>query len=371
MKKLLAILMAMALVLPMALAIDTGSSLGITIETEDFEPLIWMCDSRTVTDDNMEDGRVSGGGEPLVERTLNYAFEGEQVAWKVLVMDKNGIEKISDVFVTVDNGEVNGRTIEANCDLSDAGSNLGSDFVGDNTSNILKSCNARIDEEVLTAFDSNTQAYYECVFTVESPTSMLGEYWVEANVEDLDAQTAVVAEGEYWFLNPVVAVTLGGSLDFGTVRPGTVSYSAPITVGNGAEVGSGVLMDMFITGTDFTDPVSSGAKCPTTNQLALTNLRYFAVNGAYDTYGFGDNENPADVADAEGYVPIDYGLYFSEALYGNSEVIRNSADVADVYSLGNVLSPGSEMSVTFKLALPEPCNGDFSDGSIFFWGEAV
>jgi hypothetical protein len=37
----------------------------------------------------------------------------------------------------------------------------------------------------------------------------------------------------------------------------------------------------------------------------------------------------------------------------------------------NVLSPGAEMALTFKLSLPEPCNGDFDTGSIFFWGEAI
>ena len=29
------------------------------------------------------------------------------------------------------------------------------------------------------------------------------------------------------------------------------------------------------------------------------------------------------------------------------------------------------MAVTFRLALPEPCNGDFDTGQLFFWGEAI
>ncbi len=43
--------------------------------------------------------------------------------------------------------------------------------------------------------------------------------------------------------------------------------------------------------------------------------------------------------------------------------------------LANILYAGSAgMSVTFRLNLPEPCYGNFeseSDGSIFFWGEAI
>jgi len=27
--------------------------------------------------------------------------------------------------------------------------------------------------------------------------------------------------------------------------------------------------------------------------------------------------------------------------------------------------------ITFKLSLPEPCNGNFNDGKIYFWGEAI
>jgi len=39
--------------------------------------------------------------------------------------------------------------------------------------------------------------------------------------------------------------------------------------------------------------------------------------------------------------------------------------------LGNVLAPGAEMAITFKLSLPEPCNGNFDTGSLYFFGEAV
>jgi len=29
------------------------------------------------------------------------------------------------------------------------------------------------------------------------------------------------------------------------------------------------------------------------------------------------------------------------------------------------------MAITFRLFLPEPCNGDFDTGNIYFWGEAI
>ena len=61
MKKLLGILVALSL-LPVAFAIDTGTGIGIEITPEEFDPLIWLCDSRVVTDDALESGRDTDVG---------------------------------------------------------------------------------------------------------------------------------------------------------------------------------------------------------------------------------------------------------------------------------------------------------------------
>jgi hypothetical protein len=357
MRKLASVLVSLVLtlsLLPAVLSTDVGGGVGIKVETEKFAPMVWMCDHRQVVDDNVEPGRVSDGGQILVERVENYAFEGEQIAWDVLVMDKNGIEKVKDVYMTIGSSQGTGNDIEANCMLMQ---------VLQKGDPILNSCNARILEEELNNVNyDNTMAYYQCTFTVETPGSMHGEYWVTVEAEDLDGLQATMDENEYWFLNPEIALSIQGEIDFGTVRPGTVSYSDTLLLGNDAEAGSGVLLDMFMAGTDFYDPMSSGAKCPTTNQLALTNFAYFATNGAYSTHG-------TSCDDAEGYVDdIAYGDKISQA----KEVIgcRDYQEGTD-FTPGNVLTPGAELSLTFKLALPEPCNGDFSDGQIFFWGEAV
>src|SRR3989338_8557369 len=135
-KKILAILFAVLMaIVPAALAIDTGIGVGVDITTEDFEPLIWLCDDRTVRDDNVEWGRTSEGGDKLVERINNYAFEGEQIEWTVLVMDKNGIEKIEDVFVTLGSTQGAGNDIEANCAIAS---------ILDDDETINTACNARI-----------------------------------------------------------------------------------------------------------------------------------------------------------------------------------------------------------------------------------
>jgi hypothetical protein len=121
------------------------------------------------------------------------------------------------------------------------------------------------------------------------------------------------------------------------------------------------MMNMFISGTDFYDPSHSGARCPITNQLRLTNFAYFATNGPADTFA-----NPG--ADSEGYDRISYGdmISKSESIIGGVNYPANSP-----FLHGNILLPGSEMAVTLRLDLPEPCVGDFTDGQVFFWGEAI
>jgi hypothetical protein len=373
MRKLAALIVSMLMVLtvlPHAFAVNVGSGITPDIGTEDFAPLVWMCDNRVVTDDSTEPGRQTGYDEELTERTQNYAFEGEQIRWKVLVMDKNGIQKVEDVYGTVGDVQGAGNDIEVNCveDLQ--------------TTEILEQCNARILEEKITDFDSQVHRYYDCILTVETPVSMYGEYWITVEAVDLDGLTGTMDENEYWFLNPVVALAIDGSIDFSDVRPGTHSYSTTLLVGNDADDGSGVQLDMFISGTDFYDSSSSGAACPTTNQLKLGDgssvcdydndaFCYFATHGAYDTI---DDAR----SDVEGYVGINYGIGFNDPtpFYGAANGDGTGFEIIQAlqvgpYFPGNVLVPGSEMAITFRLNLPEPCNGDFDSGAIYFWGEAI
>ena len=419
MKKAFSILLAAMLVLSMLqfAAADTpgaGAGVGINVDPVDFEPLIWMDEDSRIVRRNPADGNGKA-----IERVNNYAFEGEQVEWDVLVMDKNGIEKISDVYVTVGSTQGTGNDIEANCDLSSL--NL-DDRNSNGIPDQLERFNPRIGEEQITEFDSDTMAVYTCTLTVETPESMYGEFWVVAEVEDLDGNLATFDENEFWFLNPVIALAIDGDIDFGEVLPGSMAYSDTLTITNDADDGSGVLLDMQISGTDFYDPSSSGAKCPTTNRLKLNNggsapvydnegitppaiayargdqsncdsnnpgdqdnddlgvegldgvtgvdnLCYFATNGAYGTY------NDVTRRDDEGYVGISYATSDDD----NRDPIITSTSGADLiflsafkpYFAGNVLTPGADISITFRLLLPEPCNGGFSDGQIFFWGEAI
>src|SRR3989344_4236848 len=102
-------------VMPVVLAVSVGSGITPEITTEDFAPRVWMCDNRVVYDDATEPGRISPDGYPLLERINNYAFEGEQIQWTVLVMDKNKIDQGIDVYATIGSDQGEGNDIEVNC----------------------------------------------------------------------------------------------------------------------------------------------------------------------------------------------------------------------------------------------------------------
>ncbi len=371
-----------------------GGGVKIKVDTEDFPPLIWMDPESRVVYHNPADG----SGE-LVERVNNYAFEGEKIVWRVLVMDKNGIEKIEDVYATIGTTQGIGNDIEANCDAS--------------SDTDVESFNAMIDEEKITTFDADTMRIYDCAFTVETPVSMYGEYFITTEVEDLTGNIGTTKENEYWFLNPVIAMSITGDIDFGSVRPGTKSYSDTLLVENDADAGSGVLLDMGISGTDFYDPASSPAICPESNHLRLNTggsgltlgrnpstgviltynpgaqgicdsmgdlseetdvdpFCYFATNGGYST------ANDVVRRDSEGYVGIPYEVGSKSKripIITGATAINSPTHLLTLgtkeYFAGNVLTPGDEIAVTFRLYLPMPCNGDFSAGQIMFWGNAI
>ncbi|MFA5856805.1 MAG: hypothetical protein WC867_05575 [Candidatus Pacearchaeota archaeon] len=359
-KSLVILALAMVLVMPVVMAVDVGTGVGVNIQTQKFPPKVWMCDSRSVADDPTENGN---NGLSLTERKHNYAFEGESLHWTVLVMDKNKIEEVIDVVGTVGQSQGTGNEVEVECKRI-----VGNPF----NEGIPASCNARIYEEYLYTFNPDMMAFYDCTLTVETANSMHGEYFITIEAKDATGLSDIMDENEYWYLNPTIALSVDGNLDFEDVMPGTDAYSNTILLGNDAEAGSGVILDMFISGTDFYDPSSSGARCSdNTNKLALTTFRYFVTNGA-----FVSNAGMAGT-DSEGYTSIPYSTEISGAkrIMRWNDNIRGSAPSSSVveqdWNNGNALSPGSEMALTFKLSMPEPCVGDFSEGQVYFWGEAI
>ncbi|MDD5193632.1 MAG: hypothetical protein PHF67_03530 [Candidatus Nanoarchaeia archaeon] len=265
------------------------------------------------------------------------------------------------------------------------------------TSTSVTGCNIRIDEEAITTFDAKTMKRYTCFIDILDSERMYGLHWLKVRATSgFSGEEGEYAEIARWFINPTISLSVDGDLDFSDARPGTASYRT-VLLENTAE--GGVLLDMFITGKDW-PAVTDGAelgRCllvdanganhvPTTyvNYLPLGAFRYYAENGAFSTRDDAGTEgglfgpyNPGfdRDSDPEGYVNINKQLNagFEEAMFDDAEIIQ--ANQLGPYYMANILYPNSAgMSVTFKLTLPEPCYGEYdspSDGSIFFWAEAI
>lgn len=366
MKSLKAVLLAMLMLIPFALAgpvvqVDiTGTSITPIYTEQKFEPLVFLRapGGRVLFDDPY--GLYANGN--IETRPNNYAFTGEQVQWKVLVWDKNGVpEKIFDVFagwVDQTNGPLDPE-MQMNCQQT----------TGCYEGQLLSDCgysNVRRpgDQEDQQYFREATMGEYLCTLTVEP--SCHGQKWFGVKAIDQDFLNGTMQEAESWFCNPELDLYVSGDLDFGTLGPGEQGATT-FSVENAAEAGSGVQAVIAISGTDFYDPASSGALCPTSNLLALQGdgnsftygFWYTAVKGAMTTYG------PKR---------IPYGAVINEA-----DPIFSGATSAQQWRkwtgsptlLDQALSPGSEISMTLHLGIPQPCNGAFTDGHIYLYSWAI
>lgn len=393
-------------VVPMVFGAGVGTGLGGDIGVEEFEPMVFQCDQRVLIDDDIQPWRITYDSDTtfpgMKERNQQYLFEGERYQVDVLVFDKN---KIDDTTVDlVLEGEevcylvcpVEGEDCEEECvTYDDFEENCAPIGCPTDTQRDIRKCNVRVEEEHITQCDDDTMEMYRCTIDILDSETMYGTTWMGVRATSgLTGEEGVYAEIARWFLNPMISLDVTGDLEFDDVRPGTASYST-VLLENTAE--GGVLLDMFITGKNWpTTDTSPLGRCQNVdgngvpiagsevNYLPLGAFRYYAENGAYSTR----DDNIVDTntydpgvtraKDAEGYLNIQRQLNdgFQEEMFDEAEVLGvrgNTINGAGYAS--NVLYPGSAgMSVTFRLELPEPCYGNFaseSDGSIFFWGEAI
>jgi len=372
MKKIILMSLLLMAVLPIVSGAGGSAGIGGTIGVEDFAPIVWQCGDRVVWDEEIQPWRMSGQDEEMLERTSNYIFTGETYMVDVVIFDKNKIQDVvADLILDADL-TTPGHDIEANCVPTSAPSRT--EFL---------ECGAKIDEEVITTFDSATMKAYTCTINIPDVS---GEYWMSAKAVR-DTQEGSINEFSKWFLNPSISLSVEGSVDFGSnIRPGTTSYSPTVQVKSTSQ--GGVLLDMFVTGKDWYPTGSNLGRCwneeagQLVNYLPLSAFSYYAEQGAYSTR---DEATPKDTGyssviravDSEGYVNINKLINegFEEKMFDDAEIIQAGGKVVanKGYNANTISSGTMGISMTFKLDLPEPCYGNFNAGTDGFtlWGEAI
>ena len=139
--------------------------------------------------------------------------------------------------------------------------------------------------------------------------------------------------------------------------------SSTFSVENSGEAGSGVEVVLAISGTDFYDPTSSGALCPISNQLKLQ-----GVNPAVFNTGFFYTATQGSLITGNKRIPykLNNGIQSADPIFssGNGQIANWGLPL-------HPMSPGSEATMTLHLGIPQPCNGQFTDGQINLWAWAI
>lgn len=341
----------------------TGASTGITYTTAQFAPLVFLNSNwggRVLFDDPYgfyENGNIQC-------RPNNYAFTGEQIQWRVLVWDKNGVpEKLRDVYAGWKN-QTNGPVDpdqQVNCQSVNYCQD-GDDLATCGYPNVRRPN----DQESQLYFNDETMGEYVCTLTIEPGCH--GQKWVGVVAEDLEGLNGTMVEAESWFCNPELDLYVSGTLDFGELGPGEQS-AATFSVENAAEQGSGVQIVLAISGTDFYDPNPSGGMCPTTNSLRLQGV----TGDITPPYSTGFWYSAVMGNEQVGPKRIPYGkddITKSDPIFSNGFGWQGNWQ-GPFAGPPHLMTPGSEATITLHLGLPQPCNGEFTDGSIYLYAWAI
>lgn len=367
-------LLAVFTAMPFAIAgphIGSGFDSGINLDAS-INPnnamSVWKCGTTFDFGEN---------SDSMYDRQGDYLFEGEKIIFDTIAIVPSGIKDnsnqyITKAYVTIGSSSQLGNTIVAEC----------SPYT--DSKPIPQECGVVIDNRVITEFDSNTMVYYTCTMTAQGLSAMQGEKYISVEAWNIaDGNKIKIQNDENFYLNPAISLRVEGvqnGIEFNNLEAGETSYSDTITVTNTINPEAGVILNLFLSGTDFKDMIvdntgtrpNLNARCPELNVLSLDRFRYYAINGAYQTI-----DDPRQ-KDSEGYLNIGYGA-FGPGLYGRNELIQLGQFPEDPedplyegkYYHGSTLTPNSQAYITYKVNLPNPCSGNFDDGQMYIWAEAI
>lgn len=293
----------------------------------------------------------------------DYAFTGETVIYHVLVEDKNGADDIDSVLIQMDGTGI-GSCLEIAVPTDAA--------VSSATDGRYTTWPAyAVAKYGISAWDADTMSLYGCTAIIQSGWSGASEFNIAATdgaetSDDCIPVTVTSVWSDSLILNPALALSVANSIDFGSVTPGSTATSNTIYLTNvGTE---GVVMDMYIASDDyFTDPANPAAICGTGNGIRYDRFKYYATKGSLDS-GNNNNLYPG--------LGEDDGICAAQAdeftlLPSHSGEIGDMCRIINYLEDGSLLSQGQSMSLTFRLMVPSPCEGEFTDGQFHFVGRVV
>ncbi len=256
-----------------------------------------------------------------IQRQGAYIFENEMIIADVFVRSPAGLRDILDVYVTIGSTIGSGNDPEHTC-----------------TENL----NKKEDLNRKIQFNPETDIWFKCEFTAETPNSMYSQYWITAEVSTMSSGKKIAENMNlFYFFNPFISISVkGGDVKFEGTRPEEKSLSNEIIVINEGDYGYNVPLEIFISGTNLYDSNAFKARCPTSNQLSLKQIKYKS------RYKGQESE----------FTKIDYST-------------RPDLSIIEPILEGYPINEREEVGLTFQIEFPERCNGNFDDGFLYIWAK--
>jgi len=235
--------------------------------------------------------------------------------------------------------------------------------------------------------NTETDRAYHCLLTVEPQWD--GEKEVNITAYNSVFEPTDGTHVESWYFNPSLSMSVSTS-DDQPIRFETMPYGADtpeertvhslnrLKIKNNST--AGVNMWMYISGTDLYDNSGGAAKCPTTNKLSISNMKYRGWTGTQWTSWEGwtqmskydQNENCDPITLTSHLNPVDPVTLEADTdmmCYGGLPVPYDPNALGP--QLSHILTNSGDLEVEFKLTYPMPCVGSFNQGLILVFGKAV
>jgi hypothetical protein len=273
------------------------------------QPYIFFCNQSILSDDNNHiiDGRVN-----------NYVFKNEEIQQKLLVINKEGSNKIKEVKIQQNNSK---NPKEITCDK------LNSTI----SEPLDPTCNLEDFSSIVDSFDPRNMAYYECKIKIDDTHEIKSINFISTNSQGYSSKRE-----EYWFFNPSLQLSIDGNFIEDISESETTIYSQTILVRNDVESGSGVELNLSLFSKDLYEKINNNIKCQDNDNVIFS---YFATNGAFSTL--------QDVrSDIYGYVNISKE---DDSIFKINNPNLNFQ--------ANSFYPGEETAIILRMNIPKDCQG--------------
>jgi len=362
-------------IMPIVLADSDGANIGIDVvidEPDNSCPSIYQDNTQRSWFPNNQNlptaerygdcsTNVYGDEACQLDERGNYVFTGESLTYYAIVEDLNGASDIEDVDLLLDD------SLAGDCaQIAIPTGNFPTGY-----SNWAAYSAAKYG----VTWNANTMKLYRCQLIVG--VSSTSDTLVSIQAEDEECAiggtaSPTVEDKEYLDFNPDVEIELEGTVSFAKAVPGSTALSTPVQVENEGET----VLDTYIAAsTYFTDPTDPDeAICPTGAGIHHSKFAYQARKGSINS-GLNDNSNPG--------LGEDSGLCSARAdeftalpsFVGNTDgsdaQIGYMCRIMNFARTASFLSPGDDMSVVFKLSVPNPCRGTYTEGNFYVVGRVI